>query len=88
MQYVNYVRGRYGNYCIVSDGYEQGPSIKDHKHQRRMGKTCADIQLEEYVEAHHDQQTFLSNEKFILLLTRCLKVDGQLVYSSTEMLKH
>lgn len=27
--YVSYVRGKYGESCIVFDGYEQGPSIKD-----------------------------------------------------------
>ena len=87
MQYVNYVRARYGNCCIVFDGYGQGPSIKDHEHQRRAGKTCADIQLTESTKAHSDQQTFLSNEKnksqFIMLLSQCLEADGQIVHNST-----
>ena len=33
-QYVSYVRGKYGESCVVFDGYEQGPSIKDHEHLR------------------------------------------------------
>ena len=35
-QYVCRVRGKYGKSCIVFYGYEQGPSIKDHEHQRRV----------------------------------------------------
>ncbi len=27
---------KYGEACIVFDGYEQGPSTKDHEHQRRV----------------------------------------------------
>ncbi|CAB4015002.1 hypothetical protein AC249_AIPGENE778 [Paramuricea clavata] len=82
VQYVNYVRTRYRDCCIVFDGYGQGPTIKDHKHQRRIGKTCA-----ENIKAHSDQQTFLSNEKnksqFIALLNRCLEADGQILHNST-----
>ena len=60
---MSYVRSNYGNCCIVFDGYGQGPSIKDHEHQRRVGKACADIQVSESMEAHVNQQTFLSNER-------------------------
>ncbi|CAB4029738.1 Hypothetical predicted protein [Paramuricea clavata] len=86
VQYVNYVRTRYRDCCIVFDGYGQGPTIKDHEHQRRIGKTCADIQLSENIMANSDQQTFLSNEKnksqFIALLNRCLEADGQILHNS------
>ena len=86
-QYVTYVRAKYGHSCIVFDGYEQGPSIKDHEHQRRVGKTCADVQLRESIEAHNNQQTFLSNERnksqFILLLSQSLEADGQIVHNNT-----
>ena len=68
------------------DGYVQGPTIKDHEYQRRIGKTCADIQLCENIKAHSDQQTFLLNEKnksqFIELLSRCLQADAQIVCNS------
>lgn len=50
-QYVSYVRCKYGTCCIVFDGYKQGPSIKDHEHQRRVKKSCADIQVVESMEA-------------------------------------
>ena len=58
--YVSYVHQHYGHSCIIFDGYKQGPSMKDHEHQRRLKKTCADIQLDEFMQAHHNQQIFLS----------------------------
>ena len=82
-QYVSYVHSNYGNCCIVFYGYGQGPSIKDHEHQRRVGKACADIQISESMEAHVNQQTFLSNERnksqFISLLSHFLEADAQVV---------
>ena len=72
-QHVSYVRAKYGASSIIFDGYEQGPSIKDHEHQLRVARTCADIQVNEYMEAHDNQQIFLSNKKnkiqFISLLS-------------------
>ena len=85
-QYVSYVRGKYGESCVVFDGYEQGPSIKDHEHLRRAKKICADVQLSESMEAYKDQEVFLANEKnkqqFIQLIGRYLRDDGQVVYQS------
>jgi hypothetical protein len=47
LQYMSYVRSKYGECCCICfDGYEQGPSIKDHEHQRRAKKTCADNKVE------------------------------------------
>ena len=86
-QYVSYVRTKYGTSCIVFDGYEQGPSIKDHEYQLRVSRTCADIQLSECMEAHNNQQIFLSNKtnkiKFISLLSHYLRADAQTVYNSS-----
>ena len=83
-KYVSYVHHNYGHSCIVFDGYNHGPSIKDHEHQRRLKKTCADIQLGEFMEAHHSQQIFLSNEsnksQFISLLSQHLEADGNIVH--------
>ena len=85
--YVSYVRTKYGSCCIVFDGYDQGPSINDHEHLRRLQKRCADIQLAESMTASVDQQTFLSNMKnksqFITLLSHYLKADGHIVNNST-----
>ena len=71
--------------CVIFDGYKQGPSIKDHEHQRRLGKACADIQVREFMEAHPNQQMFLSNEgnkcQFISLLHQYLESDGQIVHT-------
>lgn len=86
-QYVSYVRCKYGTCCIVFDGYKQGPSIKDHEHQRRVKKSCADIQVVESMEAYVNQETFLTNEgnkaQFITLLSQYLECDGQTVFNST-----
>jgi hypothetical protein len=50
VQYVNYVVTRYRDCCIVFDGYGRGPTIEDHEHQRRIGKTCADILHSENIQ--------------------------------------
>ena len=48
MQYLRYVKSKYGIYCIIFDGYSAGPSTKDHEHERRKtGKSSADIKIEE-----------------------------------------
>ena len=84
---MSYVQGKYGESCVVFDGYEQGPSIKDHEHLRRVKKLCADIQLNESMEAYKNQEVFLANEKnkhqFILLISQYLRDDGQVVHQST-----
>ncbi len=86
-QYVSYARVKYGNCCIAFDGYNQGPSTKDHEHVRRTKRACADIQLIESMKAHVNQETFFSNEgnkaQFISLLSRYLTSDGQIVHNST-----
>lgn len=54
---------------------------------REVRKACADIQLTESMEAHVNQETFLSNEgnkaQFITLLSHYLKSDAQTVHNST-----
>ena len=85
---MSYVCTKYGESCIVFDDYGQGPSIKDHEHQLRIGKTCADIQLNENMEAHNNQQAFLLNKKnktqFIALLSHYLKANAQVIHNSPE----
>ena len=81
IQYVCYVSGKYGGgCCIVFDGYEQGLSIKSDEHRRRHTKSCANVQVKEYLEACHSQQNFLSNEtnksQFIKLLSLYLEDDA------------
>ena len=85
--YVQYVQQHYGHSCIVFDGYMQGASIKDHEHQRRVIKTCAEIQLGEGMQAHNKQKVFLSNEnnklQFINFLSKYLQADGHSVQNSS-----
>ena len=72
--------------CHVFDGYEQGPSIKDHEHRRRAKKTCANIVFHQDMEAYTNQQVFLSNEKnksqLISLLSNYLEDNGHIVHHS------
>ena len=88
MQYVRHVQAKYGLACVIFDGYEQGPSLKDHEHQRRVTKTCADIQLSESMEARVEQQIFLANEhnksQFITLLSHYLQENSQIVGQSIQ----
>ena len=87
-QYASYVCVKYGTCHIIFDSYQDGPSIKDHGHQRRVNKACADIQLHASMKAHVDQETFLSNDgnksQFILLLSLYLVSDGHTVHTSTD----
>ncbi len=61
---------------------------KNHEHQRRAKKTCADIKLSENMEAYTNQQIFLTNERnksqFITLLSQSLVVDCHTVHHSTD----
>ena len=41
-QYVSYVRARYGNCCVVFDGYKQGPSIEEHERSLCRYSTIAE----------------------------------------------
>jgi len=40
---VSYVRATYGTCPIIFDGYQDGPSIKDHEHQSRASEAGAEI---------------------------------------------
>ena len=44
-QYQMHINMKFGRCHIVFDEYTNGTSIKDHEHQRRMGKTSADIEV-------------------------------------------
>ena len=78
-QYLQYVYMKFGQSCIVFDGYESA-NIKDHEHLRRTGKTSADIQVRGDKAAFNSQVAFLSNThnkaQFIKLLGRSLVNEG------------
>ena len=40
-QYVNFSRRKFGQCAVVFDGYEAGPSTKDHEHCRRSVKNLS-----------------------------------------------
>ena len=71
---------KFGSCHIMFDGYANGASIKDHEHQRRMGKTSADIQVSGDLPAFCNQGAFLSNSnnkmQFIQLLGEALEGVG------------
>ena len=59
-QYTEYVFRKYGRSCIVFDGYNNGPSIKDHEHLRRTtGKISANINIQLGMVANCQQKAFL-----------------------------
>ena len=59
-QYSKYITSNYDKCTVVFNGCSSGPSIKDHKHERRKGKSAADIKLCETVTAHLKQHEFLA----------------------------
>ena len=86
-QYSNYVKAKYGKCCIVFDGYENGPYVKDHEHKRRAGKVSAFVKLSDLdMMATCNQEIFLKNDKnktqFISALSYQLRMEGHDVRNS------
>ena len=46
LQYSQYIKFKYGLCCVVFDGYDEKPSIKDHKHQRRSRNASSYIKVD------------------------------------------
>ena len=63
-KYINYVQSRYGKCVVIFDGYQDGPSTKDHEHRRRLMKVvispdvCVNLESE---FSSTSQKAFLSN---------------------------
>lgn len=88
-QYVRFVTSRYGTTAIVVfDGYCNGPSTKDHEHQRRAKKVAPDIALDMLKASYKDQSAFLSNDNnkaaFVALLMTHLELAGHTVYQAKD----
>lgn len=85
-QYTNNVMKKYGISCVVFDGYENGPYIKDHEHKRRVGKSSANINIQLQMEATCSQDLFLKNTRnktqFISLLSEALRQENHDVRNS------
>jgi hypothetical protein len=89
--YVRFVKGRFGlSSIVVFDGYNCGPTLKDHEHLRRSGKVsriATDVQLEVTSDMAFDQEMFSANERnkqqFIECLSECLLASDITVVRST-----
>ena len=70
------------------DGYGNGPSTKDHEHERRAKVTAPDIQVSESLPIYNNQSTFLSNsnnkKQFIDLLHKYLVDAGHTVIQAVS----
>ena len=84
--YVLFINGKYGLSCVVFDGYENGPYIKDHEHKRRVGKISANVTVALQNKPTFNQEAFLKNSnnksQFISLLAKALKDEGHDVRQS------
>ncbi|KAG1649795.1 hypothetical protein GQR58_028632 [Nymphon striatum] len=65
-QYYSYVTSNYGiSSTVVFDGYSDGPSVKDHEHNRRIMASggYAHIQIEHHATVLSNQHGFLANDE-------------------------
>ena len=89
-QYVNSVRSNFGQCAVLFDGYEAGPSAKDHEHCRRSVKNRGSVEFifNEETKVKANQEAFLSNEKtkrrFIKKISKMLIADRQTVRNCKE----
>lgn len=85
--YVQFVNATYGRSCVVFDGYDNGPSTKDHEHKRRVGNISGNVTVALHNKPTCNQESFLKNSKnksqFISLLVKALKDEGHDVRQST-----
>jgi len=86
--YRRYVLKHFGNGCVVVfDGYNSGPTTKDHEHFRRSVMSAPNIQVTELHQVHLNQTAFLSNgnnkSQFIKLLSKHPTDDGHIVTQAT-----
>ena len=89
-QYVNFVRSKFGHGAVVFDGYEAGPSTKDHEHCRRSVKNRGTVEFifNEETKIKANQDAFVSNKKnkvrLIKMLSEFLIADRQTVRNCKE----
>ena len=88
--YVNHIKIKYGASKIVSDGYGDKPSTKDHNHTRRsMNKRgCAEVHCDVLTKENIKQDVFLSScankSRFIDMLSDYLARAGNIVIKCEE----
>ena len=64
-EHISYVGRHYGHpdsVTIIFDGYGNGPSTKDVKHERRSAKCAPNVVFDENMPAYRSQSAFLSNK--------------------------
>ena len=89
-QYVNSVRSNFGQCAVLFDGYEAGPSAKDHEHCRRSVKNRGSVEFifNEEIKVKANREAFISNEKnkrrFIKKISKMLIADRQTVRNCKE----
>ena len=71
---MNFVRSTFGQCAVVFDGYEAGPSTKDHGHCGRSVKKRGTVEFtfNEGTKVKTNQQAFLSKEKSKARFTKML----------------
>ena len=86
LQYSQYVKFKYGLRCVVFDGQDDKPSIKDHEHQRRSKNASSYIKVGLHNQISCSQNAFLKNSKnkakFIELLSKHLANDEHNIRNS------
>src|SRR6218665_3750497 len=89
--YLGYILRNYGSKCcIVFDGYESGPTTKDHEHERRSKtSSCApNIEVGEQRSVYTKQSAFLANghnkTQLIVFLSQHLIEDNHEVIQSAN----
>jgi hypothetical protein len=88
-QYTSFVARHFGsNAVIVFDGYEMGPSTKDHEHSRRATKSSPDVVFDSKMIAYRNQGAFLSNNRnkaqFVIHLIESFRGEGYLVHQAHD----
>ena len=88
-QYTSFVARHFGSEAIiVFDGYEMGPSIKDHEHCRRATKSSPDYVFDSKTIAHRNQGAFLSNThnkaQFVAFLIESFRSEGYVVHHAHD----
>jgi hypothetical protein len=89
LQYLSYLTRNYaGSVTVVFDGYCNGPSIKDHEHQRRSSKCSPDVAFKPSMVVYENQTMFLSNERnkqaFVNFLASLVKDSGYTVFEAPD----
>lgn len=85
--YASYLKTKYGQCHVAFDGYESGPSTKDHEHLRRSAKIAPNITISSNAIVQVTQEAFFRNEsnkcKFINELAKELR-EHQIVVQQSD----